>query len=82
MGINFFQMNCRQATLLVERKLTHGLPFWQQWRLSWHQRLCSVCKTYEQQSMLIDQVMSASQESVFKLSDEQKAAILQKLKEI
>lgn len=82
MGINFFEMNCRQATVLVERKLTHGLPFWQQWRLSWHQQLCSVCKTYEQQSTIIEQVMTASQESIYKLSDEQKAAILQKLKGI
>lgn len=82
MGINFFQMNCRQATLLVERKLTHGLPFWQQWRLSWHQRLCSVCKTYEQQSALIDEALAATKKAVYKLSDEQKAAILKRLKEI
>jgi len=75
-------MNCRQATLLVERKLTHGLPFWQQWRLRWHQRMCAVCKTYEQQSELIERAMRQSKEAVYKLSDEQKATILKRLKEI
>ncbi len=77
-----WQMNCRQASLLVERKLTQGLPFWQQWRLSWHQRMCAVCKTYEQHSALIDEAMQAAQNMVYKLSDERKAAMLKRLKEI
>lgn len=82
MVMNFFHMNCRQATLLVERKLTQGLPFWQQWRLSWHQRLCAVCKTYEQHSALIDEALKVAQSTVYKLSDERKAAMLKRLKEI
>lgn len=44
--------------------------------------MCAVCKTYEQHSALIDEAMQAAQSTVYKLSDEQKGAILKRLKEI
>lgn len=79
MGNNFFQMNCLQATLLVERKLAVGISFWDQWRLRMHQRLCAYCKNYEVQSKLIDHAFEQQDKVVFKLPAEVKIKLKKKI---
>ncbi len=79
MNSRFFQMNCQQATVLVERKLASGISLWDSLRLRWHQRLCAVCKNYEDQSALIEKWLQQSEKPVFKLPAETKAMVKKKI---
>lgn len=81
MGRSFFQLNCQQATVLVERKLSRGISLWEQLRLRWHQRLCAYCKNYEDQSALIEKALQQSDKPVFKLPTNTKATIKRKISE-
>lgn len=81
MGSSFFQLNCQQATVLVERKLSGGISLWEQLRLRWHQRLCAYCKNYQDQSALIEKALRQSDKPVFKLPANTKATIKRKINE-
>lgn len=81
MGSSFFQLNCLQATVLVERKLSGGISLWEQLRLRWHQRLCAYCKNYEDQSALIEKALQQIDKPVFKLPANTKATIKRKINE-
>lgn len=45
---------CRQATLLIEKKLLVGLSPVEQVRLKLHKALCDPCKRFEKQSQQIE----------------------------
>lgn len=79
MAPKFFEINCLKATQLVERKLTIGLPVLDKLRLQWHQRLCSYCKNYENQSKRIEQVLRNGSQPIFKLPQPVKDRILKKI---
>lgn len=79
MNSRFFQMNCQQATVLVERKLSVGISLWDSIRLRWHQRLCAVCKNYEDQSALIEKWLQQTEKPVFKLPAETKTMVKKKI---
>lgn len=81
MGSSFFQLNCQQATVLVERKLSGGISLWEQLRLRWHQRLCAYCKNYEDQSALIEKALQQSEKPTFKLPEDSKVLIRKKILE-
>lgn len=49
--------NCRQATLLIEKKQTIKLSLREKLELKIHLAGCSICRTYERQSILINQMM-------------------------
>lgn len=74
-------ISCRESTLLTERKLSTGLGLWEQLKLNIHQRLCSYCKNYEDQSRLIDKVLQSEKAPlIFKIDAETKQLIQQKIK--
>jgi hypothetical protein len=51
------QYNCHKATFLVEKRSIQRLTFYERLQLRIHMATCSVCRTYEQQSQLISQMV-------------------------
>ncbi|QKJ30489.1 hypothetical protein HQ865_12215 [Mucilaginibacter mali] len=49
--------NCRRATLLIEKKQSVSLSLREKLELKIHLAGCSICRTYERQSILISQMM-------------------------
>lgn len=56
--VNFFLISCQKSTLLTEEKLSVGsLPFFKQWQLNVHLKICAACRRYVQQSEVIDLIL-------------------------
>ncbi|MCC7246522.1 MAG: hypothetical protein IT269_12645 [Saprospiraceae bacterium] len=56
--VSFFLISCQKSTLLNEEKLSVGsLPFFKQWQLSIHLKICAACRRYVQQSEVIDLIL-------------------------
>lgn len=49
--------NCRQATLLIEKKQSIKLSLREKLELKLHLAGCSICRTYERQSVLLNQML-------------------------
>lgn len=49
--------NCRRATLLIEKKQSVRLSLREKLELKIHLTGCSICRTYQRQSILIGQLM-------------------------
>ena len=47
-------MNCRKASILIERRDLRPLTLFERVGLGIHLRICGACKAYERQSALID----------------------------
>ncbi|TLM94343.1 zf-HC2 domain-containing protein [Hymenobacter jeollabukensis] len=54
--------NCRQATLLIERRADETLPFKTQVQLRAHLRLCPYCRRYAFQSLFLARQARAAAE--------------------
>lgn len=50
--------SCQNATFWIEKQLHYKVSFLTSLRLSLHVSMCEVCKTYQQQSKQIDQILS------------------------
>jgi ribosomal protein S3AE len=50
--------NCRKATLLIEKKQSIRLTTREKMELRIHLAGCSICRVYEQQSVLINKMMT------------------------
>lgn len=50
--------NCRKATLLIEKKQSIPLTSREKMELKLHLTGCHICRIYEQQSMLINSMMT------------------------
>ncbi|RKR82307.1 hypothetical protein BDD43_2483 [Mucilaginibacter gracilis] len=65
--------NCRKATFLIEKKQIGAISLREQLELRLHLAGCSVCKTFERQSILINrmvkQLINDNQHPEIKLSD-------------
>lgn len=51
------QYNCHKATFLIEKRTMKPLTMFEQVELRIHLAGCSVCRTYQQQSQLIGQMV-------------------------
>jgi hypothetical protein len=49
--------NCKKATLLIEKKLIGKITFREKLELKIHLAGCSICRTFERQSILINQMV-------------------------
>ncbi len=56
-------LNCKKATEMVEQNNFIRLSFIQHLKLKFHLAICSACKTYHKQSMVIDQFFRERSES-------------------
>lgn len=55
--MNSLMISCTKATALIEKKSVFALSFAEQFRLRMHTTLCSACAQYQQQSVLIDNLL-------------------------
>lgn len=52
--IDTLMVNCRKASVLIERRELRPLSAAERLGLWYHLRICDACKAYEKQSALID----------------------------
>jgi hypothetical protein len=72
--------NCRKATYLIEKKLIDRISFLEALELKIHLTSCSICKTFEKQSVVINRMVKElfhGQSQEEKVLDEQFKADLQ-----
>lgn len=51
------QYNCKKATFLIEKKSLDGISLVEQQELEIHLKGCRVCRLFQQQSLLIDEMV-------------------------
>lgn len=75
-ALSWLMISCRESTRLSELKLLRGISWWEQSKLSLHQKMCVYCKYYENQSALIDKALHHPDSPVlFKLDEVSKDKI-------
>lgn len=53
-------LSCLRATELIEKRMDNNLPFVKRMQLKVHMSLCKACKTYEKQSIFLDEALIGS----------------------
>lgn len=75
--------NCRKATFLIEKKQIGKITLREQLELKIHLAGCSVCKTFERQSIMINrmvqQLIHAAHQPEIKLDDQVKREMQQQI---
>jgi len=57
--IHLILLSCVKATELIEKKTLFGLSWIERLQLRLHTNVCDGCTIYQQQSILLDEVMKA-----------------------
>lgn len=77
--------NCRKATFLIEKKQLETLTLREKLELKIHLVGCSVCRTFQQQSIMINQMVKdmfhSSQPQEIKLDETFKNELQERIKE-
>ena len=77
--------NCKKATLLIEKKQIVSLSLREKLELKIHLAGCSVCRIFEKQSVMINQMVKDlfhdAEKREIKLDDDYKEALQQKIEE-
>ncbi|MGM9478982.1 hypothetical protein ACS5PU_21345 [Pedobacter sp. GSP4] len=71
--------NCKQATFLIEKRMTGKITAAETVQLKVHLAGCSVCKLYQEQSMLINRLFTGFPVEGFKLDETFKSNLVKKL---
>ncbi|NCD69144.1 hypothetical protein [Mucilaginibacter agri] len=71
--------NCKRATFLIEKKQIGGITMRYEMALQLHLACCSLCRVYEQQSIMIDQLVHELQFMQTKQLDDDLKKEMQKL---
>jgi len=71
--------NCKQATFLIEKRITGKITAAETLQLHVHLKGCSVCKIYQRQSILINKVFSDFENSDVKLDETFKKTLKDKI---
>lgn len=83
--IKKIQYNCRKATMLIEKKLISGLSFREKIELRIHLATCSVCRTFEHQSGIINKMVhnlfNATDSKDIRLDDEFKQGLQHRIED-
>lgn len=72
--------NCKQATFLIEKRIAGKITAAETLQLHIHLAGCSVCKIYQQQSILINKVFEGIENTDFKLDEAFKKTLIVKIK--
>lgn len=78
-----WSLTCKEVTFLSSIREEQGLPFWLEMRIRYHLGLCGPCRRFIHQSKLIASRMSQRFQQLsetFKLSDDDKKALKERLK--
>lgn len=77
--------NCRQATLLIEKKQLQRLTFQEWLELKIHLLGCSVCRRFQQQSIMINkwlrEIFHSAQQTERHLDDSFKEELQERIEE-
>ncbi len=71
--------NCKQGTFLTEKKIAGKITAAETLQLHVHLAGCSVCRIYQQQSMLINQAFVSFKNNDFKLDEAFKKNLTEKI---
>jgi hypothetical protein len=71
--------NCKQATFLIERRISGKITAAETLKLHVHLAGCSVCKIYQQQSILINSVFIGFERDDFKLDEAFKKTLTEQI---
>ncbi|MFD2584588.1 zf-HC2 domain-containing protein [Pedobacter vanadiisoli] len=71
--------NCKQATFLIEKRIAGKITAAETLQLHIHLAGCSVCKVYQQQSILINRVFVGFKNTDFKLDEAFKKTLTEKI---
>lgn len=58
-------LSCFKATELIEKKLNFRLSRKEKMKLEAHKMMCSACRNYEKQSLIIEKGLKGSRQSEF-----------------
>ena len=82
--MNKLAMSCKQASLLAAKQSFERLSFLEKVKLKMHTSMCDACKTFGQESQLIDEaivkILQQKEKQVVKLTEEQRLRIIEALK--
>jgi len=67
--------NCKQATFLIEKRILGKITASETLKLQVHLTGCSVCKTFQQQSLLINRLFIGFQPAEMRLDEGFKAML-------
>ncbi|MCZ4225419.1 hypothetical protein [Pedobacter rhodius] len=71
--------NCKQATFLIEKKNSGKITVAEALQLQIHLAGCAVCRTYQQQSLLINRLFTGFQTKDLKLDEDFKAGLKRRI---
>jgi len=71
--------NCNQATFLIEKRISGKITATEALQLQVHLAGCSVCKIYQQQSILINKLFTGFSPDYFKLDEAFKISLAKKI---
>ena len=71
--------NCRQATFLIEKKTFAKITAPEVLQLKIHLAGCSVCRTFQQQSILINRLFVGFKNEELKLDEDFKSSLKQRI---
>jgi len=72
--------NCREATFLIEKKQLTTITLREQMELKIHLAGCSVCRIFEEQSIIINKMVKNLFHGNHKLDDEFKTSLKDQIK--
>lgn len=78
------QYNCQKATFLIEKHGVKKLSLFEQVELRIHLAGCSVCRTYQRQSVLIGQMVHQlvyGRAEMYKLDEKDKVQMRERIEE-
>lgn len=81
--IEKIRFNCRKATFLIEKKQLAGLSMGENMELRIHLAGCSICRTFQRQSMLINtmvhELFTTANHTEVQLNDAYKKQLQQRI---
>jgi len=80
--MRFLFLSCLKATELIEKKLHVKLSAKEKIRLTLHKSMCSACRLYDKQSLILDEVLKTHHKKDVNINiEELKLNIKQKISE-
>jgi len=80
--MRFLFLSCLKATKLIEKKLHVKLSAKEKIRLTLHKSMCSACRLYDKQSLILDEVLKTHHKKDVNINiEELKLNIKQKISE-
>lgn len=76
-------LSCKQASILAAKKAFNALSFGETLKFKMHSKMCSACKSFQQDGALIDEaiekIMKQKEGQNLRLTDTQRERILKAL---